>query len=154
MWLIQFAIFGLVAGAIARLLHPGRDPMNWVWTTVLGIAGAVLGGWVANAMGMDVSSGLPSWIAAVVSSIVLLALYHAATARTAALGRPRSTTNEDYKQAVFDDPRAVPTTDASRRLHASLLPAPRKRATMSGPRSRSHSRSGLLAISPGPSRVS
>ena len=39
MWLIQYAIFGLVAGGIARLLHPGRDPMNWLWTMVLGISG-------------------------------------------------------------------------------------------------------------------
>jgi uncharacterized membrane protein YeaQ/YmgE (transglycosylase-associated protein family) len=103
MWLIKFAIFGLVAGAIARLLHPGRDPMNWVWTMFLGIAGAVVGGWVANAIGMDASSGMASWIAAIGSSIALLVLYHAVTARSAALNQPPSSTNDEYKRAVFDD---------------------------------------------------
>ena len=38
--IIGWAIFGLVAGGLARMLHPGRDPMNWVWTMLLGIGGA------------------------------------------------------------------------------------------------------------------
>ncbi len=41
--MIGWAVFGLVAGAIARLLHPGRDPMNWLWTMLLGIGGAAHG---------------------------------------------------------------------------------------------------------------
>jgi uncharacterized membrane protein YeaQ/YmgE (transglycosylase-associated protein family) len=101
MWLIQYAIFGLVAGAIARLLHPGRDPMNWVWTMLLGIGGAVIGGWLGRQLGFDTSRGLASWAAAVGGSILLLVLYYVATARTAT---PAGTaTNDDYKKAVFDD---------------------------------------------------
>ena len=51
---LGWAIFGLVAGAIARLLHPGRDPMNWLWTMLLGIAGAFVGGWIVeNTMGVE-----------------------------------------------------------------------------------------------------
>src|SRR4051812_7489844 len=46
--ILGWAVFGLVAGAIARFLHPGRDPMNWLWTMVLGILGAVVGGWVGT----------------------------------------------------------------------------------------------------------
>jgi len=100
--LIGWAIFGLVAGAIARLLHPGRDPMNWVWTMLLGIGGAVIGGYIGRAMGMDTSGGLISWVAAVGGAILLLVLYYLATARrSAAVGGPAS--NEDYKRAVFDD---------------------------------------------------
>jgi uncharacterized membrane protein YeaQ/YmgE (transglycosylase-associated protein family) len=100
-WLIQYAVFGLVAGAIARLLHPGRDPMNWVWTMLLGIAGAVTGGWLAQALGIDASHGLASWIAAVAGALLLLIIYHLATARNAAVAGPAS--NDDYKRAVFDD---------------------------------------------------
>jgi len=101
MWLIQYALFGLVAGAVARLLHPGRDPMNWLWTMLLGIGGAITGGWMAQMLGLDATYGLASWIAAVVGSILLLALYHLATARTAAANGPA--TSDDYKRAVFDD---------------------------------------------------
>jgi len=104
MWLIGYAIFGLVAGAIARLIHPGRDPMNWLWTMVLGVAGAELGGFGARQLGFDSSGGLTSWISAVVGAIVLLALYHMVTApRAAALNRSGPATNDDYKAAVFDD---------------------------------------------------
>jgi uncharacterized membrane protein YeaQ/YmgE (transglycosylase-associated protein family) len=101
MWLIQYAIFGLVAGAIARFLHPGRDPMNWVWTMLLGIAGAVIGGWIGTQMGMNTSSGLASWIAAIGGSILLLFLHHLMTSRAAITSE--STTNEAYKDAVFKD---------------------------------------------------
>jgi len=103
--LIGYAIFGLIAGALARMLHPGRDPMNWIWTMLLGIAGATVGGWIgSNLLGMRTESGLMSWISAVAGAILLLALYHAFTARNAAassVGGP--STNDDYKKAVFDD---------------------------------------------------
>jgi len=100
MWLIKFAIFGLVAGAIARMLHPGRDPMNWIWTMFLGMAGAVVGGWIGAQMGMNADSGMASWVAAVGGSILLLVAYHLMTARTAVGG---TSTNESYKDAVFKD---------------------------------------------------
>jgi uncharacterized membrane protein YeaQ/YmgE (transglycosylase-associated protein family) len=101
MWLIQFAIFGLIAGAIARLVHPGRDPMNWFWTMLLGMAGAVLGGWVGGFLGFNTEEGIVSWIAAIGGAILLLVLYHLATARRAAT--TGHATNADYKRAVFDD---------------------------------------------------
>jgi len=101
MWIIQYAIFGLVAGAIARMLHPGRDPMNWVWTMLLGIAGAVVGGWIGRQMGFNTNEGLTSWVAAVCGSILLLFLHHLATRRTA--GPAGVASNDDYKKAVFDD---------------------------------------------------
>src|SRR5512135_236391 len=101
MWLIQYAIFGLVAGAIARLLHPGRDPMSWVWTMLLGIGGAVIGGWIGRQLGLDTSSGLVSWVAAIGGSILLLVGYHMFTARKARMAGPAA--GDDYKRAVFDD---------------------------------------------------
>ena len=101
MYYIGYAIFGLVAGAIARMLHPGRDPMNWLWTMLLGIVGSLLGGWIAGVAGIDTSHGLFSWIAAVGGAVLLLALFHMSTARRAAPEGPA--TNDDYKKAVLDD---------------------------------------------------
>jgi uncharacterized membrane protein YeaQ/YmgE (transglycosylase-associated protein family) len=99
---IGWAILGLVAGAIARMLHPSPDPMNWVWTMLLGIGGAIVGGYVGQMLGINTDRGLTSWIAAVVGVIVLLALYHLATApRVSTVGG--TATNADYKQAVYDD---------------------------------------------------
>ena len=83
--LLSFAIFGLIAGAIARLLHPGRDPMGWLWTMALGIGGAVLGGWIGGLMGFNANEGLMSWVFAVLGSIALLILYHAMTRRSRVL---------------------------------------------------------------------
>src|SRR3954463_7948472 len=95
MQLIGWAVFGLVAGAIARLLHPGRDPMNWLWTMLLGIGGALLGGFLGSQLGMDTSGGLMSLLPAIGGAILLLLIYHFATARGAA-----GTSNDDYKRAV------------------------------------------------------
>src|SRR4051794_33528170 len=104
MWLIGYAVFGLVAGALARLVHPGRDPMNWLYTMGLGVAGAVVGGFAARQLGFDPTGGLTGWVSAVVGAVALLALYHMTTApRAAALQRGDTATNSDYKAAVFDD---------------------------------------------------
>jgi len=102
-WMIGYAIFGLVAGAIARLLHPGRDPMNWLWTMLLGVGGAELGGWVARQMGYDPSGGVTSWVAAIAGAIVLLIVYHMTTAPAAARSNTTASGTDSYKQAVFDD---------------------------------------------------
>lgn len=103
--IIGWAIFGLVAGAIARLLHPGRDPMNWVYTMGLGILGAIIGGYVGGMLGLDTNGGLAKWIAAIAGAIALLAIFNLTTGRrTAAVEGPTTTaTNDDYKKAVFDD---------------------------------------------------
>jgi len=107
MGLIQYAVFGLVAGALARLIHPGRDPMNWLWTMLLGIAGATLGGWIGSSLlGVQTSSGMMAWLAAIGGAVVLLALYHAFTARNAAVQGTAS--GNDYQRAVFDDLKRGP----------------------------------------------
>jgi uncharacterized membrane protein YeaQ/YmgE (transglycosylase-associated protein family) len=101
LWLLKFALFGLVAGALARLLHPGRDPMNWFWTMLLGISGAVLGGWVGGLLGLNVDEVLVRWVSAVGGALLLLVLYYFATTRRTPAGRVA--TNDDYKRAVFDE---------------------------------------------------
>jgi len=99
--IIGWAIFGLVAGALARLLHPGRDPMNWVWTMLLGIGGALLGGWIGSQVGISTDRGLTSWLAAISGAVLLLMLYHYLTARSAAT--TDLATGDDDKRAVFND---------------------------------------------------
>jgi len=99
--IIGWAIFGLIAGAIARLLHPGRDPMNWLWTMVLGIGGSLLGGWVGSQFHVQ-NEGVMKWALAIGGSILLLVLYHLATGRRAAVDNTAAT-SDDYKKAVFDD---------------------------------------------------
>jgi uncharacterized membrane protein YeaQ/YmgE (transglycosylase-associated protein family) len=78
MGIFAWIIFGLIAGAIAKLLMPGKDPGGWIVTMLLGIAGAMLGGFIGRALwgstgveGFDLGSfGL-----AVLGAIVLLGLY-------------------------------------------------------------------------------
>jgi len=105
--MIGWAVFGLVAGALARLLHPGRDPMNWVWTMVLGILGAVIGGWIGTQVfGVNANNGLMSWVVAVVGALVLLVAYNMLTGRRAVVSDTSTTTtatSDDYKKAVIDD---------------------------------------------------
>jgi len=99
--IIGWAVFGLVAGAFARLLHPGRDPMSWIWTMFLGIGGALLGGWIGAQVGISTDRGLVSWLAAIGGAILLLVIYHYTTARSATRSGP--STSDDYKRAVFND---------------------------------------------------
>jgi len=103
--LIGYAIFGLVAGAIARLLHPGRDPMNWLWTMALGIGGSLLGGYLGSMIGVG-NEGMMGWALAIGGAIVLLVAYNYFTSRNLATTNPAPgapSTSEDYKRAVFDD---------------------------------------------------
>jgi len=100
-WLIKFVIFGFFAGAIARLVHPGKDPLNWLWTILLGMAGSVVGSWVGDAIGFDTETVLMRWVCAIVGSVVLLVIYHFATTKATPNGRVA--TNDDYRNAVFND---------------------------------------------------
>lgn len=75
--LIMFLLLGLVAGAIARLLMPGRDPMGIIGTMVLGVVGALLGGFLAGALFED-NDGV-GIIGAVLGSLLVLFVYRAVT---------------------------------------------------------------------------
>src|SRR3954447_3887831 len=75
---MAWIIFGLVAGAIAKALMPGRDPGGLIVTMLLGIAGAVVGGFIGRALWG--SSGANDWslgsfALAIVGAIILLAIY-------------------------------------------------------------------------------
>ncbi|MFE1548253.1 GlsB/YeaQ/YmgE family stress response membrane protein [Streptomyces sp. NPDC058718] len=79
MGIIAWIILGLLAGIIAKMLMPGKDPGGFIVTTLIGIVGAVLGGWLGKVIfGVDSVDGffeLSTWIAAIVGSLILLALY-------------------------------------------------------------------------------
>ncbi|EDO1894181.1 GlsB/YeaQ/YmgE family stress response membrane protein [Salmonella enterica] len=78
MGIIGWIIFGLIAGVIAKLLMPGRDGGGFILTCILGIVGAVVGGWLATMFGIGGSiSGfnLHSFLVAVVGAIVVLVIF-------------------------------------------------------------------------------
>ncbi|HVY54999.1 MAG TPA: GlsB/YeaQ/YmgE family stress response membrane protein [Thermodesulfobacteriota bacterium] len=80
MGIISWIIFGLVAGAVAKLIMPGKDPGGFIWTIVIGIVGAFVGGLIASMPmfgGTQVQPGfnLKSFLFAVAGSIILLAIY-------------------------------------------------------------------------------
>jgi uncharacterized membrane protein YeaQ/YmgE (transglycosylase-associated protein family) len=75
MSIILWIVFGLVVGIIAKLLMPGRDPGGFIVTTLLGIAGALIGGFVGRAMGFYGPSQSAGWFMSILGAIILLALY-------------------------------------------------------------------------------
>jgi uncharacterized membrane protein YeaQ/YmgE (transglycosylase-associated protein family) len=75
MGILSWILFGLVVGVIAKLLMPGRDPGGFVVTILLGIAGALVGGFVGRAMGFYGENQGAGWIMSILGAIVLLALY-------------------------------------------------------------------------------
>jgi uncharacterized membrane protein YeaQ/YmgE (transglycosylase-associated protein family) len=82
--LIGWLVFGLVAGAISRLLHPGRDAMGWFGTMLLGILGSFLGGGVGYLLGFGRNPYEPAgWILSIVGAVVLLSIGVFATRRRA-----------------------------------------------------------------------
>jgi uncharacterized membrane protein YeaQ/YmgE (transglycosylase-associated protein family) len=75
-------IIGLVVGAIAKLIMPGRDPGGIIVTMLIGVAGALLAGFLGRAMGWYADPGEgPGIIASVIGAIVLLFLYRMFTGR-------------------------------------------------------------------------
>jgi uncharacterized membrane protein YeaQ/YmgE (transglycosylase-associated protein family) len=75
-------IIGLIVGAIAKLLMPGRDPGGFIVTMLLGVAGALLAGFLGRAMGWYDSPGSgPGIIASILGAMLLLFLYRLFTRR-------------------------------------------------------------------------
>jgi uncharacterized membrane protein YeaQ/YmgE (transglycosylase-associated protein family) len=72
---LGWVLFGLVVGIVAKLLTPGRDPGGFILTTLLGIAGAVLGGFVGRAFGFYGPNQVAGFLASVIGAIVLLLIY-------------------------------------------------------------------------------
>lgn len=90
MGIIAFIILGLLAGAIAKALLPGDDPGGFIVTALIGIVGAILGGFLAAALfgadPMDEFFDISSWLTAIVGSIILLVIYRAIVGRRGPTG--------------------------------------------------------------------
>jgi uncharacterized membrane protein YeaQ/YmgE (transglycosylase-associated protein family) len=86
--IVTWAIFGAIVGVIARFLMPGRDPMSWVMTIVLGIVGSFVGGYLGQIL-FQGSAALPppsaGWIGSVIGAIVVLAIYRYTQGRRVAV---------------------------------------------------------------------
>lgn len=76
-------LIGLVAGVLGKIILPGKDPGGFIVTILIGIAGALLAGFVSQAMGWQIANGLQSYAAATGGAIVLLILYRVVVTKRA-----------------------------------------------------------------------
>ena len=86
MGIIAFIILGLLAGMIAKVILPGDDPGGLIVTTIIGVVGALLGGFLAAALfdahPLDDFFDLSTWVTAVVGSMILLLVYRLVVGRS------------------------------------------------------------------------
>ena len=75
MGIIGWIVFGLIVGIVAKLLMPGRDPGGFIVTIILGIIGALLGGFLGQAIGWYGPNDPVGFIMAVLGAIILLVIY-------------------------------------------------------------------------------
>ena len=79
MGFLGFLLLGLIAGAIAKLILPGKQGGGWIATLVLGVVGAFLGGWIGGmATGSDVMSSffsLSAWLFAILGALIVLVIW-------------------------------------------------------------------------------
>lgn len=86
MGIIAWIVLGLVAGLIANMLIPGRRSQGFIVTCLIGIAGALLGGWLATKLfhihSLQGIFNLSTWLTAIAGAAVLLLAYHLVTGRS------------------------------------------------------------------------
>ncbi len=75
MGILGWIVFGLIVGIIAKFLMPGRDPGGFVVTALIGIAGALIGGFIGRMIGLYREDDPVGFVMAVIGAIVLLFLY-------------------------------------------------------------------------------
>jgi uncharacterized membrane protein YeaQ/YmgE (transglycosylase-associated protein family) len=84
MGFLGFLLLGLIAGAIAKLILPGRQGGGWLITLVLGVVGALLGGFIGSLLfdrGLEEFFDLGTWLLAIGGAIIVLLIYGAVTNR-------------------------------------------------------------------------
>ena len=82
--MLGWIIFGLIVGALAKFVMPGKDPGGIIVTILLGIAGALLGGWIGRVMGLYGPNDAAGFLMALLGSIFLLLAYRFTFARPTA----------------------------------------------------------------------
>ncbi|CAH2604799.1 GlsB/YeaQ/YmgE family stress response membrane protein [Rhodovastum atsumiense] len=75
MWILSAIVVGLVVGAIAKLLMPGRDPGGFIITILLGIGGSMVATWLGQRIGWYGPGQAAGWIASILGAILILAVY-------------------------------------------------------------------------------
>lgn len=84
MSIVLWILFGLIVGVIAKLLTPGREPGGFVLTTLLGIAGALVGGFLGRAVGIYPSyQSTGGFFMSIVGAVIILLIYNAVRGRRA-----------------------------------------------------------------------
>ncbi|MEY2532318.1 MAG: hypothetical protein QOF29_228 [bacterium] len=84
MGILGWLVLGLLAGLIAKAIMPGDDPGGLIVTTLLGIAGAIVGGFIASAVGIgdiDEFFDIGTWLLAIAGALLLLFVYRTVVAR-------------------------------------------------------------------------
>jgi uncharacterized membrane protein YeaQ/YmgE (transglycosylase-associated protein family) len=81
MGILSWILFGLVVGVIAKLLMPGRDPGGFIITILIGIAGALLAGFLGQSMGWYQEGQPAGWLMSILGAVILLALYRVMAGR-------------------------------------------------------------------------
>ena len=84
MGILGFLIVGLIAGAIAKMILPGRQGGGWLITLVLGVVGAILGGWIGSLIfggGLGDFFDIRTWLLAILGSVIVLVIYGAVAGR-------------------------------------------------------------------------
>ncbi|MBM6620711.1 GlsB/YeaQ/YmgE family stress response membrane protein [Micrococcaceae bacterium RIT802] len=87
MGFLGFLLLGLICGAIAKAILPGKQGGGWIATLILGVIGALLGGWIGGAVAgaeMNEFFSLSSWIWAIIGSLIVLVIWGFITKRRAA----------------------------------------------------------------------
>lgn len=82
MSIIWMIVVGLVAGLLARAIKPGNDSMGWIMTIILGIAGAVVGGFLGSMLGIGANGGFMGLAFSVIGAIILLFIYELISSKT------------------------------------------------------------------------
>ncbi len=104
MELLGWIFFGFLVGLIARALLPGRDPLGLVATTVLGVLGAVLGGWAGRLLGLYAPGARVGFLSAILGAVLVLTAYNALfrrrRRRLAASSSKKPATRSDQDRAA------------------------------------------------------
>ncbi|HYZ07838.1 MAG TPA: GlsB/YeaQ/YmgE family stress response membrane protein [Pseudonocardiaceae bacterium] len=86
MGIIGWIVLGLIAGAIAKAIMPGNDPGGFFITMLLGVVGALLGGFIGSRLfgvGLENFWSIQTWLLAIVGSLILLGIYRVVVGRRA-----------------------------------------------------------------------
>ena len=82
---LAFLLLGLIAGAIAKAILPGKQGGGWFITLLLGVVGALLGGWLGSLLfgvGLEEFWSIQTWLVAIVGAIIVLLIYGLITRRS------------------------------------------------------------------------